>query len=58
MHIPDPAVERLRPYRHRLTEGAAAGPRPMVQELLKLKLRYGRPYLFVRWAGRDASGDT
>ena len=30
----------------------------MVQELLKFKLRYGRPYLLVRWAGSDASGDT
>ena len=30
----------------------------MVQELLKFKLRYCRPYLLVRWAGRDASGDT
>ena len=51
-------VERLRPYRHRLTEGPAAGPRPIIQELLKFKLRYGRPNLLVRWAGHDASGDT
>ena len=29
-----------------------------VQELLKFKMRYGRPYVLVRWAGRDASGDT
>ena len=28
-----------------------------VQELLKFKMRYGRPYVLVRWAGRDASGD-
>ena len=51
-------VERLRPYHHRPPRGGAAGPRPMVQELLKFKLRYCRPYLLVRWAGRDASGDT
>ena len=30
-----------------------------VQELLKFKMRYGRSYVLVRWAGRgDASGDT
>ncbi len=29
-----------------------------VQELLKFKMRYGRPHVLVRWAGRDASGDT
>ena len=29
-----------------------------MQELLKFKMRYGRPYVLVRWAGCDASGDT
>ncbi len=29
-----------------------------VQELLKFKMRYGRPHVLVRWAGRDALGDT
>ena len=29
-----------------------------VQELLKFKMRWGRPYVLVRWAGHDASGDT
>ena len=29
-----------------------------MKELLCLKMRYGRPYVLVRWAGRDASGDT
>ena len=29
-----------------------------MQELLKFKMRYGRPHVLVRWAGRDASGDT
>jgi hypothetical protein len=29
-----------------------------VKELLWLKMRYGRPYVLVRWADRDASGDT
>ena len=28
------------------------------QELLKFKMRYGRPYVLVRWAGLDAAGDT
>jgi hypothetical protein len=29
-----------------------------VQERLKCRMRYGRPHVLVRWAGRDASGDT
>jgi len=29
-----------------------------VAELLKFKMRYGRPHVLVRWVGRDASGDT
>ena len=28
------------------------------QELLKFKMRYGRPYVLVRWTGLDAAGDT
>jgi hypothetical protein len=31
---------------------------PAVQELLKFWMRYGHPHVLVRWAGRDASGDT
>ena len=46
---------RLRPYRRRPTEGAAAGLRPMVQDLLKFTIRCSWPYLLVpqvvRWAG-------
>ena len=38
--------------------GADGGPEHEVQELLKFKMRYGRPYVLVRWAGCDASGDT
>ena len=39
--------------------GADAGdPEYEVQELIKFKMRYGRPHVLVRWAGRDASGDT
>jgi hypothetical protein len=29
-----------------------------VQELLKFKIRYGRLYLLVRWAGLNAAGDA
>jgi hypothetical protein len=29
-----------------------------VAELLKFKMRYGRPHVLVQWTGRDASGDT
>ena len=38
--------------------GADGGQEYEVKELLRLKMRYGRPYVLVRWAGRDASGDT
>ena len=38
--------------------GADGAPEHEVQELLKFKMRYGRPYVLVRWAGCDASGDT
>jgi hypothetical protein len=63
-------VERLLPYLRRPDSlGGDAGPPPPVtsadgeqehevQELLRFKLRYGRPYVLVRWAGSDASGDT
>jgi hypothetical protein len=68
--FPEFNVERLRPYLRRPDSlGGDAGPPPPVtsadgeqehevQELLRFKLRYGRPYVLVRWAGRDASGDT
>ena len=68
---PEFNVERLRPYLRRpehLGEDVLVPPPPVVgadgelehevQELLKFKMRYGRPYVLVRWAGRDASGDT
>ena len=29
-----------------------------MKELLKFKMRYGRPYVLVRWTGLDAAGDT
>ena len=29
-----------------------------VQELLKFKMDWGRPYVLVRWAGHDAPGGT
>jgi hypothetical protein len=66
-------VERLRPYlRCPDSLGGDAGPPPPVmigadsdgglehevQELLRLKMRYGRPYVLVCWVGSDASGDT
>ena len=38
--------------------GADGRPEHEVQELLKFKMRWGRPYVLVRWAGHDASGDT
>ena len=38
--------------------GADGVPEHEVQELLKFKMRYGRPYVLVRWAGLDAAGDT
>ena len=33
-------------------------PEHEVQELLKLKMRCGLPYVLVRWTGLDAEGDT
>jgi hypothetical protein len=58
-------VERLRPSRYlrgsagRDPPAAAKDPgAPAVQELLNFRMRYGRPHVLVRWAGRDASGDT
>ena len=66
---PEFNVERLRPYLRRpehLGEDVLVPPPPVVgadgelehevQELLKFKMRYGRPYVLVRWAGRDARG--
>ena len=38
--------------------GADGGPEYEVQQLLKFKMRVGRPYVLVRWAGCDASRDT
>ena len=38
--------------------GADGVPEHEVQELLKFKMRYGRPYVLVRWTGLDAAGDT
>jgi hypothetical protein len=54
--FPESNVERLCPY---LRGPAAAGDpaAPAVQELLKFWMRYGGPHV-VRWAGRDAPGDT
>ncbi len=31
--------------------GADGAPDHKVQDLLKFKMRYGRPYVLVRWAG-------
>jgi hypothetical protein len=68
--VPEFNVERLLPYRRRPAHlGGDGGPPPPipgadgrpeheVAELLRFKLRYGRPHVLVRWAGRDASGDT
>ena len=33
-------------------------PEHEVQDLLQFKMRYGLPYLLVRWTGLDAAGDT
>jgi hypothetical protein len=68
--FPEFNIERLRPYFRRPDSlggdagppppvlGADGGPEHEVQELLRLRMRYGRPYVLVRWAGSDASGDT
>ena len=67
--FPEFNVERLRPYARRPARwggdpsppppvaGAAGLPEHEVQELLRFKMRYGRPYVLVRWTGSDASGD-
>jgi hypothetical protein len=59
--FPELNVERLRPYLRGPTvpapPAAAGGPAaPAVQELLKFRVRYGRPHVLVRWAGRNVSG--
>ena len=72
--FPEFNVERLRPYLRRPdglggagdsdpgppppVVGAEGSPEHEVQELLKFKMRYGRPYVLVRWAGLDTAGDT
>ena len=70
--FPEFNVERLRPYLRRPghlggdedvgppppVPGADGVPEHEVQELLKFKMRFGRPYVLVRWAGLDAAGDT
>ena len=38
--------------------GADGRPEHEVHELLKFKMRWGRPYVLVCWVGHDASGDT
>jgi hypothetical protein len=52
-------ARRAGPARCRRGPGGPARA-PAVQELLtgKFRMRYGRPHVLVRWAGRDASGDT
>jgi hypothetical protein len=61
--FPEFNVQRPRPYLRGPSMPAppvATGDpaAPAVQELLKFQMRYGRPHVLVRWAGRDASGDT
>ena len=68
--FPEFNVDRLRRYLRRpaVLGGDAVEPAPTlgadghveheVAEILKLRLSAGRPQLLVRWAGRDASGDT
>jgi hypothetical protein len=63
-------IERLLPYLCRPDSlGGDTGPPPSVigadggqehevQELLRLMMRYDRPYVLVCWAGSDALGDT
>jgi hypothetical protein len=60
-------VDRLRPYVRRPSHlggetgppapvvGADGTPEHEVAELLKFKMRYGRPHVLMRWTGR---GDT
>ena len=63
-------VAMLRRYLRRPAElgGEPAEPAPVVghdgqlehvvEEILKMRVSAGRPQVLVRWAGRDASGDT
>jgi hypothetical protein len=63
-------IDRLRPYVRRPPHlggetgppapvvGADGAPEHEVAELLKFKMRYGRPHVLARWTGREASGDT
>ncbi len=63
-------MECLLPYRRRPSHLGCDGrppppipdadgrPEHEVAELLQFKLLYGRLYVLVRWAGRNASGDT
>ena len=69
-HLPAPPRRILRPYHRRPNgldgapappppaPGADGGPEYEVQELLKFKMRWGRPCVLVRLAGCDASRDT
>ena len=52
-HVPP----TTRPPRWRLGRWPDSVPEREVQELLKSKMRYGRPYILVRWTGLDAAGD-
>ena len=72
--FPEFNVKRLRPYlcrAARLGGDADVGPQQPVlgadsapehhdevQELLKFEMRFGRPYVLVRWTGLDAAGHT
>ena len=64
-------VERLRRYLRRpqtmggdqdepppLPTGADGSPEHEVAAILRFRLHAGRPQVLVRWAGRDASGET
>jgi hypothetical protein len=63
-------VDCLRPYVRRPSHlggktgppapvfGADGAPEHKVAELLKFKMRYGRPHVLVQWTGRDALGNT
>ena len=50
------ALEATRTWARR--RRCPAPPEHEVQELRKFKMRYGRPYVLVRWAGLEAAGDT
>jgi hypothetical protein len=56
--LPVPA-RRAGPARCQCRRGSGGAGGHRVQErLLKFQMCYGRPHELVRWAGRDASGDT